>query len=397
MRSIPNALLLLVLFWSACLVQEDPVDDTFADLEEEDRNLFLAYFIGQAAFEQETFGGNGRTCRTCHDHATGTLTLEAINDRFEDDPDDPLFLWDGTDDFISGNERLLTRGTFLIRRPLPPGVSLANDPGATEVVLARGTPTTKNIALDPVLMLDGREPDLPTQALNAIVGHAQATEMPTMLELLGIEAFQKTPEFFSRLSLLVYAYGGPAPQLPQGITAAQKRGRRFFENVPPDVNTGAGICATCHGGPMLNASNQFNCPGPFPCDPQAPGTIPVGARFTSSLISELNLAGNPIHELEVQTPGGPVVIATPDPGRALETGNWAPFPFGDLHAFKTPTLWGVKSTSPYMHDNSLATLEDVAEHYQDFFVIISQLPGGPPPTFLSQQDLDDMVAFMKLL
>src|SRR5699024_10040886 len=129
------------------------------------------------------------------------------------------------------------------------------------------------------------------------------------------------------------ALGGPEPHLPLGFTASQKRGRRFFESVPPNVETGAGICATCHGGPLLNASNQFNCPGPFPCDPAAPGTIPEGARFTSSLVSELNIAGNPVHEFEVQTPAGPMVVASPDPGRALVTGNWAPFPFGDANAF----------------------------------------------------------------
>jgi hypothetical protein len=30
---------------------------------------------GKKPFEKETFGGNGRTCRTCHSKDTGTLTL----------------------------------------------------------------------------------------------------------------------------------------------------------------------------------------------------------------------------------------------------------------------------------------------------------------------------------
>lgn len=364
---------------------------------EEDRSLLLT-LIGKEAYDNETYDGNGRTCLTCHDKETGTLSIEKINERFISNPQDPLFVWDGTDDFVSGNERVLSHGTFLVSRPLPSGVTLASNPSATEVVFARGTPTTVNIALDPVLMVDGRDPDLVQQALGAIEGHAQNLREPHLLELLGIAEFQKkAPRFFSRPELLLWSYSGQhpalAPKLPQGITQAQKRGRRFFENVPPDIETGAGICATCHGGPMLNASNEFNCPGPFPCQP-GPGTVPVGARFTSSLVSELNTLGNPAHVFDVDGFGE---VATPDPGRALVTGNWLPFPLGDLNAFKTPTLWGVKKTAPYMHDNSVETLEDIAEHYANFFIIISTLPGGPPPVFLSEQDKADMVAFLKLL
>ena len=33
---------------------------------------------GKKLFETETFGGNGRTCRTCHSKRTGTLTLADV-------------------------------------------------------------------------------------------------------------------------------------------------------------------------------------------------------------------------------------------------------------------------------------------------------------------------------
>jgi cytochrome c peroxidase len=35
----------------------------------------------------------------------------------------------------------------------------------------------------------------------------------------------------------------------------------------------------------------------------------------------------------------------------------------DRGAFKTPTLREITNTAPYMHDGSLATLQDVIEHY----------------------------------
>ena len=57
----------------------------------------------------------------------------------------------------------------LVRIALPDNVSLAHDPSARSVVLRRGIPSTLNTpALDEVLMLDGRQPDLLAQARGAI-------------------------------------------------------------------------------------------------------------------------------------------------------------------------------------------------------------------------------------
>jgi cytochrome c peroxidase len=49
-----------------------------------------------------------------------------------------------------------------------------------------------------------------------------------------------------------------------------------------------------------------------------------------------------------------------DEGRALVTGSDE-----DRGAFKTPTLREVSRTPPYMHDGSLATLEEVVDFYSD--------------------------------
>lgn len=35
--------------------------------------------------------------------------------------------------------------------------------------------------------------------------------------------------------------------------------------------------------------------------------------------------------------------------------------------FKIPTLWGVKDTAPYFHDNGAKTLRNAVAHYQRFF------------------------------
>ena len=35
--------------------------------------------------------------------------------------------------------------------------------------------------------------------------------------------------------------------------------------------------------------------------------------------------------------------------------------------FKIPSLWGVKQTAPYFHDNSAKTLEELAAFLRDLF------------------------------
>ena len=339
-------------------------------------------------FTTETFGGNGRTCLTCHSFKTGTVSPEDAQERYQENPLDPLFLFDGSDDGQGhGVTRILADATILIQIPLPPNVSLADDPTTRSVTLRRGIPTTHNTpALDPVLMLDGREPDLPTQALHAIQAHDQPTVVPTLSDLLGISQFELTKRFYSSPALRAYAKGGPAPVLPQGTTDSEKRGRLFFVDTPFVPGGKAGSCAFCHSGPMLNQTNSFFTDATF-------GLIPAGTRFQSVAVSELNEGGNPVHQFMWQNPDGTqTLVSSPDPGRALITGRIdQPGPASDLNSFKIPILWGVKDTAPYFHDNSAKTLEDVAAHYARFFSTL------PAPVILSQQDEADIVAYLKLL
>ena len=53
---------------------------------------------GQRLFDEETFGGNGRTCATCHSRETGTFSASDAQARLTANPNDPLFVHDGSDD-----------------------------------------------------------------------------------------------------------------------------------------------------------------------------------------------------------------------------------------------------------------------------------------------------------
>jgi cytochrome c peroxidase len=329
---------------------------------------------GRRLFTHGEFGGNGRTCETCHTLKTGDITLEHVHTRFAQNPLDPLFRAIDSDDGTGADyDRLLTHATFRVFVDLPANVRLADDPLATRVTLFRSTLPTNNIALDPVLMWDGREPDLPRQAHNALVTHSEITKQPTADELQRIARFQEERLFSSR-ALEDFADGGPAPALPHGRTESERRGRTFFVPTPGVVN-----CSLCHSGAMLNETL-----------PSVPMQVPAGSRFTDTLVSALNRTALPVRSYVVtNADGSRVTLTTSDPGRLLVTGDPA-----DVNRFKQPTLWGIRNTAPYFHDNSAKTLEDVMEHY-DFFLRRAGARFGFPG--FTAQDKADIIAFLKLL
>jgi cytochrome c peroxidase len=176
--------------------------------------------------------------------------------------------------------------------------------------------------------------------------------------------------------------------VPPGETESEQRGRRFFEDLPPDPTDGfkPGLCGHCHSGPLLNQTNQFA--KDFIGLP-----IPAGARFSNVLVSEFNRTSNPLREFifNANTPEE-VHLVSPDPGRALITGSLENSTLQNVNAFKISPLRGLSRTAPYFHDNSAKTLEDVAAHYADFFAVVTQ-----GFIVLTPQDQQDLVAYMKLL
>ena len=359
---------------------------------------------GKKLFDNETFGGNGRTCLTCHRKDTGTLTVSDVQGFIDKgDPDDAFFIHDALDDDGVGTIRVRTHATIRVTIPLPPWLSLADDPGATQVTVFRGIPSTMNTpALDPVLNHDGRAHTVQEQAREAIHGHYQNTIEPTIAELDAIAEFQRTdPRFFSSPALKRFAATGAPPELPPGITPAERRGRTFLVDAPFNPPSKRGICALCHSGPMLNMVNQAH-------STFSGGRPPVGGRFINTGVTLVNEPDNPIRTWVVNDGINPVVtVRSPDVGLLLDPTPSTPPPsviprafFAGL--FKIPTLWGVKHTAPYFHDNGAKTLRDAVAHYQRFFNFTeAQDPVGSRSLggfiVLTDQDVDDIVAYLKLL
>jgi cytochrome c peroxidase len=69
-----------------------------------------------------------------------------------------------------------------------------------------------------------------------------------------------------------------------------------------------------------------------------------------------------------------------DPGRALLTGVvGGARAQDDWNKFDVPGLRGISKTAPYFHNNSAASLEDVVDHYVEFF---KRAQANAPPGFV---------------
>lgn len=402
-RSVPLASAVLLL--AACGSPE-PEPTTPAALTLEER--------GQVLFTQETFGGNGRVCATCHILENfGTMSPEFIQARWEQDPTDPLFRAIDSDDGTGASyERLLEHATVRVPMPLKaiPEYGLAvrrcDAPADTMIWLPRGNPSVFNIAAETHLMVDGRDGNsLPTQARNAVNTHAEPGRQPAEDELEAIAAFQRT--LFSSQGVRRFVNALDTLTLPSGTTPSEIRGREFFE---PDRQ-----CGVCHSGPLLNRTSEHHPDGPD----RAFETAGVG-RNPDNPNPKYNWCWvDPETNRIALGPEGETMVSyfpTSDPGMGLldthlefENEDGEP---EDLHGsqiflfigefFKIPTLWGTPQTAPYFHDNSAKDLRAVMDHYNFLF---ENLPPGlfdigcedGEPECLSEQDIDDIIAFMQLL
>ncbi len=408
-RSLFAGLLpLLVLSFTSCSdsgVEPSPTPppDTVAPPQPPPPPETLTMEEAERLFDLETFGGNGRTCLTCHTKANGTITLEDVAQRLATDPNDPLFRHDGLDDGVEGVRRILAHATIRVELTLPPFVRIAGNPDQRTIVVNRGVPTTMNApALDgqgrTALMLDLRDPTLRAQALGAIRGHAQSAVEPTDPQLDALAEFQKTDDrFFSSAALRSFALsGGTVPPLPQGANESERRGRLFFIDTPMTPGSKEGACALCHSGPNLNELNAAAAAAL----PGARGA--AGAKFANVRVAETNATDNPRHTFLVDGPGGTRTIVLSDPGIMLTPRDESPqmtaFIPANVHPaefagfFKTPSLWGIARTAPYFHDNSAKTLREVVDHYADVFFKNEFIANGL--IILTEQDRQDIVAFL---
>ena len=85
------------------------------------------------------------------------------------------------------------------------------------------------------------------------------------------------------------------------------------------------------------------------------------------------------------------------PSKDVGRGEFAPGVIKMQHAFKTPGLREITRRAPFMHDGSLATLEQVIDHYDSGGVDRPSRSDLMRPLGLTAQEKSDLVAFLKTL
>jgi len=176
----------------------------------------------------------------------------------------------------------------------------------------RNSPTLINVGSSTTFFWDGRESVLERQTLVPIFNPRE----------LGLNS----EELERRIGKPSAEVGAALASFVRTIRSSGSRFDRFLAGDSSALNAqersgfqlfrGRGRCVECHAGP----------------------------DFTDDLFHNTGIAWKTDHFI--------------DDGRFAISGNRA-----DRGSFKTPTLREVEHTAPYMHDGSLATLEDVVNFY----------------------------------
>ncbi len=157
----------------------------------------------------------------------------------------------------------------------------------------------------------------------------------------------------------------------QAISASAARGLRIFRR--------KGNCANCHEISWNNAlfmDNRFY-------------NIGVGSKMIAPVLDDLIRAvraGKTVDALSLSERQKSQL------GRFNVTGQ-----INDIGKFKTPSLRNIALTGPYMHDGSMATLEEVIEYYDRGGEKNPYLDAAIFPLHLTGQEKQDLVNFLKTL
>lgn len=164
----------------------------------------------------------------------------------------------------------------------------------------------------------------------------------------------------------------PLPDPDPPLTEQEQEGKEVF----------ARACSHCHGGPGQSTTqppvvryHDIATQCPRPVDTVTP------ARFAFAPCPPRLARNARTYEITLAN-GSRIRRTSSDPGRALLTGVvGGPAPLDDWNKLDVNGLRGISNTAPYFHNNSAATLEDVVDHYIEFFkrVRANAPPGVAPP------------------
>jgi cytochrome c peroxidase len=377
---------------------------------------------------------------------------------------DPLFNVIDANDFRTNGEaahdftNLTENGLVRVTLPLPPNVKLL-DCGAAVPCPASARPTSETVAdvwrsvpsilnvdltgpdgVGPAWVrapnpsggyqLDGRFDTLQTQALGALRNHAGIGFDPPTRFLDDLAAFQNT-QFSSpgvkALADAIAARVSPLPDPDPALNPLETTGKAVFIRA----------CGQCHGNqgghpsgstPILQGTpgtptaivryHDIATACPRPVDTANPPRFVFAACSASQMknVRSYEITNSGVPPTGTACGGGagqpPCVtrITTSDPGRLLLTGYPAAGPPGDIQHMDIPSLRGISRTAPYFMNNTAATLEEMLEHYKQFFKrvevqnpaapLLTTRPGVTPPVIdrpFTDAEVPALLAYLRRL
>ena len=316
--------------------------------------------LGKKLFEDKRFSATGKiSCATCHAAEKGFT-------------DGPLSVSKGIEDLTGTrnaptviNAAYFTSQFWDGRSPSLEDQSLHPFLNPVEMGL---------LSHDPILEIARTDPDYVTMFKDVFGKKGKKITMDQVTK--AIAAFERT-QVGGNSSFDHYYFKGS----DGALTDAQKRGFEIFVN--------EGRCVSCHRVEQTTAlftDNKFH-------------NIGVGINNIQGDVPELATAF-----LEADLTLAQVDIKVLTDARTSEIGRFAVTRgFDDLGGFKTSTLRNIALTAPYFHDGSVATLREAVVHYNNGGVtnegdpVNDFLSGGIRPLNLTDEQIDDLVAFMEAL
>jgi cytochrome c peroxidase len=232
--------------------------------------------------------------------------------------------------------------------------------GENMLSLARNSPTIINRAWGEIFFWDGRADSLEAQAVGPIQAPGEMnTPMDVLIDRLkGISGYQKKfDEVFPGQGITEKNIAASIATFERTIVSAEAPFDRWVAGdekaIGDDAKRGFVLfntkanCAACHSG----------------------------WTFTDDSFHDIGLA------------------ATDDIGRAKIVPGVPELQY----AFKTPGLRNIDQRAPYMHDGSVATLEEVVRHYVEGGQQRQSPDPDMKPIALDDQEVKDLVAFMQTL
>ncbi len=324
---------------------------------------------GRRLFFEETFGGNGRTCGTCHP-ATNNFTLDPAFVRALP-RNDPLFIIRSTPELRD----------LEIRRFLREGTILENVDGFPNPGVMRGVPHT--LALRTSIgngatgwSGDGSPGDLRDFATGAVTQHFPKT----LNRVPGVDFRLPTPEELDDMLAFQLSLGRQQDidlaTLPEFADDRVEEGRALFQSaLTRDGTTRA--CSFCHTNGGTNDGDFDTGVAKLP---NAPACRLVGR--IRGVPGDGGKGSQPVNEMTRQA--------------LCNRLGLRPIVFRGDGEFNTPPAIEAADTPPFFHNNAVATLEgSVAFYTTDTF---NDSPAGGGRAFvLDDAEVKAIAAFLRAL